>query len=279
MVCGKPLTGGSGRAPNVTKETDRPPRAAVLGTPISLVSARDIIDLLGAPSRERASVVCFCNVHAVMTARRSQDLSAALRSADITAPDGRPIVWAVRATADPSQDQIRGTDLMLEVLADSEANELRHYLLGGTTDTLDRLQAEIRRLAPSAQIAGVYSPPYVALEHFDNHQILGRIRESRADIVWVGLGMPKQEVWMQHVRESLPEMTLLGVGAAFDFIAGTARQAPPWMQKRGLEWAFRLAQEPTRLWRRYALNNPLFMLLLARQIMGQRWQRRSEPSG
>jgi N-acetylglucosaminyldiphosphoundecaprenol N-acetyl-beta-D-mannosaminyltransferase len=157
-------------------------------------------------------------------------------------------------------------------LALSESGERgwTHYLYGSTPETLAMLEEQIADLAPGAEIVGSYSPPFRPPTPEEDAADAARILATDADIVWVGLGMPKQELWMHRVAPQLPGTVVLGVGAAFDFLAGVTKQAPPWMQRAGLEWLFRLSQEPRRLWRRYIWNNPAFATLALRQILTER---------
>jgi N-acetylglucosaminyldiphosphoundecaprenol N-acetyl-beta-D-mannosaminyltransferase len=244
-----------------------PEKAPVVGTPISITSYEEVIAAIVERSPDRALSVAVCNVHSVMSARRDPRLRAALVDSDIATPDGMPLVWALRWTVRPDQQRVYGPELMRRALTSTTLN---HYLYGATPETLEALITRIADIAPNARIAGQYSPPFRALTEEESASIEDVIRQSGADVVWVGLGMPKQELWMADVRDRLPGFALVGVGAAFDFLAGTKRQAPSWMQRAGLEWLFRLIQEPRRLWRRYLWNNPAFMLLLARQVLFDR---------
>lgn len=249
-------------------EVQFPRRLDVIGTPISPTSIEEVIGFLGEPRRDRATVVAVCNVHSVMSARRSVDLRTALDRADIGTPDGMPLVWAVRALYQVAQERVAGPDLMAQALARPDVGP--HFLYGGSAATLDRLTAAISRDHPPAQIAGAMAPPYGPVSSFDLDGDCSTIRESGARVVWVGLGMPKQELWMDTVADRLPGVSLVGVGAAFDFLAGTVRRAPKWAQRAGLEWAFRLVQEPRRLWRRYLINNPGYLWLVMRQWISRR---------
>lgn len=256
-----------------------PPKLPIVGTPISITTYDEVQELLATPLTDRATVVAVCNVHSVMTARRQPALSEALRQADIATPDGMPLVWGLRAFGRKQRGRVYGPDLMHYALVDQESTH-RHFFFGSTPETLDKLQAVIRRLNPDVQMVGAVAPPFRALTQSEEDEVLEEIRRSGASVIWVGLGMPKQELWMYRVKDSLPGVTLLGVGAAFDFLAGTKRQAPSWMQKSGLEWLYRLLQEPRRLWRRYLWNNPAFLVLLALQVARQRGpvrRRRHEP--
>jgi N-acetylglucosaminyldiphosphoundecaprenol N-acetyl-beta-D-mannosaminyltransferase len=235
-----------------------------------MTSYDEVLDLLGRVSAERATVVAVCNVHTVMSCRRDPALAAAIGAADIATPDGLPLVWTLRLTGPPDQRRVYGPELMRRALVRGVQEQWRHYFYGATEDTLRRLTEATHRLAPGALVVGAESPPFRPLAPEEEEAVLERIRRSGADIVWVGIGMPKQELWMHRVRDRLPGVALLGVGAAFDFIAGTKPTAPAWMQRFGLEWLFRLASEPRRLWRRYLWNNPAFLLLMARQVVARR---------
>lgn len=246
---------------------DWPPRVLVAGTPISAVSTDTLITaLLDRPSN-KATVVAFCNVHSVMTARRDPRVASALREADIASPDGMPLVWGLRAVGHSQRDRVDGPSFMEHAITAGVQHGWRHYFYGSTDRTLAELLQVVRRIAPGVRIAGSYSPPFTVPSEDDVQAAAIRIAQSDADLVWVGLGMPKQELWMQAASRHLPGVALLGVGAAFDFLAGTTPRAPAWMQAAGLEWLHRLSKEPRRMWRRYLFNNPAYLTLLARDVV------------
>lgn len=252
-----------------------PAKAPVVGVPISMTSYDEVLEALDRRPRDRGTVVDVCNVHSVMSARRDPDLFRAVSSSDIATSDGVPLVWALRWTARPDQQRVYGPELMRRALVDEAGRRWKHYLYGSSRETLDALIAQIRRIAPDADIVGAHSPPFRALTDQEQDAALQAIRDSDADVVWVGLGMPKQELWMESVRDRLPGVALIGVGAAFDFLAGTKAQAPSWMQRAGLEWLFRLLQEPRRLWKRYVWNNPAFVFLLGSQVVRAKLRRQT----
>jgi N-acetylglucosaminyldiphosphoundecaprenol N-acetyl-beta-D-mannosaminyltransferase len=235
-----------------------------------MTSYGEVLEAIEQRPRDEAMVIAACNVHSVMSARRDPALAEALRSADIATPDGVPLVWTLRRTARPDQQRVYGPDLMRLALIDEVGRGWKHYLYGSTPETLARLVRSIEEFAPNAVIVGAHSPPFRALTAEDDQADAERIRSSGADIVWVGLGMPKQELWMHRMAGSLPGMALAGVGAAFDFLAGVVDEAPQWMQRAGLEWLYRLGKEPRRLWRRYVWNNPAFVFLVLKQLAAQR---------
>lgn len=247
-----------------------PPKSPVVGTPVSMTSYDEVLQAIEDRSGDVATVIAVCNVHSVMSARRDPALARALNSAAIATPDGVPLVWTLRRTARPEQERVYGPDLMRQALVDADHRMWKHYLYGSTPETLALLQDSIKEFAPDAMIVGAYSPPFRPPTPEDDAADATRIRESGADVVWVGLGMPKQELWMYRMSEQLPGTALAGVGAAFDFLAGVVEEAPEWMMRAGLEWLFRLSREPRRLWRRYIWNNPAFVLLVVRQLVGDR---------
>lgn len=251
-----------------------PSRSDVVGTPISTTSYEELLGLLHAPPAGRARTVAFCNVHSVMSARRDPGLRAALTACDVATPDGVPLVWTLRLTGHPGQQRVYGPDFMELALAEGVARGWRHYLYGATEETLALLRGRIAERWPGADVVGVHAPPFRSQTPQEEEADLAAIRASGAGVVWVGLGMPKQERWIHRVADRLPGTTVLGVGAAFDFLAGTLDQAPDRLQRLGLEWAYRLAKEPRRLWRRYAVNNLLFVLAALRQLARARgWSR------
>jgi len=242
-----------------------PPKSVdILGTSIATTSYEDVLRAIGKPPAERAQLFAFCNVHSVMTARRDRDVRAALDLMDVASPDGMPLVWVLRRRGRTDQPRVYGPDLMEFALPYGVDLGWQHFFFGTTDETLDRLTDSARRMAPGVSIVGRYAPPYRPLTPSEEDHVIERIRRSGANVVWVGLGMPKQELWMHRVRDRLPGISVLGVGAAFDLLSGTVPQAPDWFQERGLEWAYRLWREPRRLWRRYLINNPAFAILVLR---------------
>ena len=190
-------------------------------------------------------------VNLVMSAREQPDTAAALAAATLAVPDGQPLVWALKALGHSRATRIYGPDLMAAFCARAAERGIPAYLYGGRTpEALAMLQARLRERFPGLPIAGAHSPPFRPLSEAEREDVARRIDASGAAIVWVGIGQPKQEIWMHEMRPRLAAPLLAGVGAAFDFHAGLVSQAPPWMQRSGLEWAYRLSREPRRLWRR-----------------------------
>jgi N-acetylglucosaminyldiphosphoundecaprenol N-acetyl-beta-D-mannosaminyltransferase len=210
-------------------------------------------------------------VHTVMESREDDALREAVDGAAFTVPDGQPLAWALRKLGHDIDARVYGPELMERACARAARSGQRFYLYGGRDEkALAQLAANLLDRHPQLQLAGGYSPPFREVLDAELDEIATRINAARPDVVWVGIGVPKQEKWMAAMRDRLDAPVLVGVGAAFDFHAGLVAQAPAWMQRRGLEWLFRLKQEPARLWKRYARHNPRFVAGFARQWASHR---------
>jgi len=247
------------------------PRAEVLGIPLALTDYERTMDWLdGIVASGQPAYVTAAAVHLVMVAQEDPDTLDAVLSATLAVPDGQPLVWALRALGHECS-RVYGPDLMARYCQRSARTGTSMYLYGGRDQgSLVQLALNLRRRFPGVRIVGGYAPPFRALSEEEDSWIARQINRSGADVVWVGTGQPKQEKWMHRMRDRLSPPLLIGVGAAFDFHAGLVPQAPAWMQSVGLEWSFRLAHEPRRLWRRYARYNPRFIAGFAKQYMRQR---------
>jgi N-acetylglucosaminyldiphosphoundecaprenol N-acetyl-beta-D-mannosaminyltransferase len=211
-------------------------------------------------------------VNLVMLAQEQPQTLAATLGATLAVPDGMPLVWALHALGHPSATRVYGPDLMARFCARAAREGTPIYLYGGRHDDAAR-ELLVKRLSerfPGLAIAGASSPPFRPLSEAEDEHELELINASGAAVVWVGTGQPRQEQWMHRMRSRLAPPLLVGVGAAFDFHAGLIPQAPPWMQRNGLEWSYRLSREPRRLWRRYARYNPRFVAGFARQYLRHR---------
>ena len=241
-------------------------RAAVLDIPLAIGDYERMMDWMDDVITARRHVsISAAAVHLVMLAQDDVETRDAVREM-ITVPDGQPLVWALRALGHPEATRIYGPELMARYCERAAQTGTRMYLYGGRNQgALVQLVLNLRHRFPGLQIAGGYSPPFRPETEEERDAIAAEINASGAQIVWVGTGQPKQEKWMADMRDRLDAPILAGVGAAFDFHAGLVPQAPHWMQTSGLEWTFRLAQEPRRLWRRYARYNPRFVAGFARQ--------------
>ncbi len=216
---------------------------------------------------------CCTSVHGLMESDRDPELAAALNAAELNLPDGMPVVWALNLLSDgrPLRDRVYGPTLMERACERAAASGQPIYLYGGYDEgALRELKTALRRRSPSIEIAGSWSPPHRELSPDEDREVAGRIEESGAAIVWCGISTPRQEKWAARIRPLLSAPVLISVGAAFDFLAGRASQAPSWMQRRGLEWAYRLSREPRRLGPRYLRSNPAFVAAVARQYARER---------
>jgi N-acetylglucosaminyldiphosphoundecaprenol N-acetyl-beta-D-mannosaminyltransferase len=247
------------------------PRVSVLGVPLALTDYEGAMDWMDATiAGGHRACLSAAAVHLVMVAREDAETRAALLDT-MTVPDGQPLVWALRSLGHPEASRVYGPDLMARYCERSAATGVRMFLYGGRTDeALEQLRDALLERFPGLQLVGGYSPPFRPLTATEEHDVTKRINAARADVVWVGTGQPKQEKWMAAMRDRLHAPLLVGVGAAFDFHAGIVPQAPAWMQRIGLEWSYRLAREPRRLWRRYARYNPRFVAGFARQYVSHR---------
>jgi N-acetylglucosaminyldiphosphoundecaprenol N-acetyl-beta-D-mannosaminyltransferase len=254
-----------------------PASVEVVDVPLALTDYARTLDWIDAMVEERQrGYVCVCNVHAVMASSEDAELRDALRKSSMNLPDGQPLVWAIKALGHSLPGRVYGPELMSRACLRAAATGQRFYLYGGRNQgALVQLALNLRRSYPGLKIVGGYSPPHRPLTEAEQDAVVREINQSGADVVWIGIGVPKQEKWMAEFRDSLDAPVLIGVGAAFDFHAGLVPQAPNWLQEAGLEWAYRLAHEPRRLWRRYFRYNPMFMAAFARQLLAARRRPRS----
>ncbi len=212
--------------------------------------------------------VCAANVHMVMEAYDSPSFKDIVNSADLVTPDGMPLVWSLWRLGHPEQERVYGPDLALHLLEMAAQKKIAVGFYGGSKNASQRLRDFLEKRFPPLDIRYFHDPPFRALTVQEDEAIIHDINASGCRILFVGLGCPKQERWMA-VHRSKIQAVMIGVGAAFDFFAGVKRQSPAWMQSLGLEWLFRLIQEPRRLWRRYLYHNPRFAILIMRQIFLQ----------
>lgn len=217
-------------------------------------------------NQHESRYVCICNVHSVVTAEGDPEFRLILQCADLVTADGAPIAWAVSRLQHKKQERINGPDLMWRYLRIAEQLHHKIYFYGGSETSLQKLLEVVRQHFPHLQIAGAFSPPYRSLSASENQAHAEMINQSGAHVVFVGLGCPKQERWMAAQNGSV-RAVMIGVGAAFDYHAGTLKRAPLAWQRSGFEWLYRLLQEPRRLFKRYLVTNTLFMVRMSRQIL------------
>lgn len=232
----------------------------ILGTRVDATSyAEATKQVLDWAKNAQSRYVCIANVHVVMEAYDSPAFRSQVNAADLVTPDGMPLVWELRRSGNPDQGRVYGPDLMMNVVEAAARASVPVGLFGGKPEVLTELASRLQSQFPDLVIGYRYSPPFRAIEPEEDRQIVADMNKSGARILFVGLGCPRQEMWMAEHAGKV-QAVMLGVGAAFDFHAGAVRQAPGWMQNVGLEWVFRLSQEPRRLWRRYLYYNPRFVI-------------------
>jgi N-acetylglucosaminyldiphosphoundecaprenol N-acetyl-beta-D-mannosaminyltransferase len=242
----------------------------ILGSRIDATSLDGAITQILEWARARASkMVCIANVHMVMEAYDSPEFRTILNASDLNTSDGMPLVWVMRKLGLKGQTRVAGPDLLVPLCEAAARSGISIGLYGGTEDTLVLLRQKLQSVLPDLRIAYAYSPPFRVLTEDEIDQIKRSIEESGCGILFVGLGCPKQELWMAAHRGSIL-CPMVGVGAAFDFLAGTVKRAPTWMQKAGLEWLFRLISDPKRLAKRYFKHNPRYLALATMQVLGIR---------
>jgi N-acetylglucosaminyldiphosphoundecaprenol N-acetyl-beta-D-mannosaminyltransferase len=253
----------------------------VLGIPLAVSDYRQVLDWMEAMiAADAPGYATAAAVNLVMSAQEDPDTLAAVLGATLAVPDGQPLVWALRALGHRHATRIYGPDLMAGFCARATRTGASIYLYGGRSpDALRLLERRLAERFPGLRIAGGHSPPFRPLTAEEEDLVVADINSTGAAVVWVGTGQPKQERWMAKRRPRLSAPLLVGVGAAFDFHAGLVSQAPPWMQRNGLEWTYRLAREPRRLWRRYARYNPRFVAGFAQQYLRERRRLRSGRGG
>lgn len=247
------------------------PSARIAGTDLVLGDYESVMDWMDeVVDGDEPARLSAASVHLVMVAREDPETHNSLAGC-ITVPDGQPLVWALKALGHPQASRIYGPELMNRYCRRSVDSGVKMFLYGGRNQaSLDLLCEALRTRHPGLQIVGAFCPPFRPLDFVERSEVAAAIGKSGADVVWVGIGQPKQEHWMFDMKEDLGAVLMVGVGAAFDFHAGLVKQAPPWMQRSGLEWIYRLVQEPRRLWTRYARYNPLFLFAFAGQYLRDR---------
>ena len=218
-------------------------------------------------SRDHGNYIAVCNAYDAAYSRQDVGVQIAANAGSLTVPDGISMVLLARLYGYPLKKRVYGPDLMLEIIQYGLERGWKHFFYGTTEKTLSMLMIELTKRYPGLQVAGTFAPPFRPLTPQEDAAVVKRINDSGADIVWVGLGTPKQQMWMYEHRDRMKVPVMLGVGAAFDFFAGTKRQAPRWIRDNGFEWLFRLLTEPRRLWKRYFVYGSLFVWYVCGQLL------------
>jgi N-acetylglucosaminyldiphosphoundecaprenol N-acetyl-beta-D-mannosaminyltransferase len=248
------------------------PKCDVIGVPIAITDYDGTMDVMdGMIARRERGYFCAVAVHATTVSYLDPEMLEATANASLTVPDGMPVVWAANALGAGLRSRVYGPELMDRYCARSARKGHRVWLYGGRDQgSLLQLATNLRRRHPGIEIVGGYSPPFRPLTEAEEADLVAQISRDRPDVLWVGIGVPKQEKWLAHMRPKLDVPVMCAVGAAFDFLGGRVSQAPSWMQARGLEWIYRIAQEPRRLLPRYLYYNPRFVIAFVRQLLRQR---------
>jgi N-acetylglucosaminyldiphosphoundecaprenol N-acetyl-beta-D-mannosaminyltransferase len=242
-------------------------RVSALNLATAVAAVRDMV------ASHARGYICVAPVSTIVDARRDPSYRDVVNRAALVTPDGIPVVWLGRHQGHPEVSRTYGPDLMARLCASKDGRDLRHFFYGGTREVCDKLVQRLKEKFPDIVVVGTFAPAFTP----EAGAVPGRVRDlinaARPDILWVALGSPKQDFWMALNRQSLDVPVMIGVGAAFDFLAGVKPQAPRWMQRAGLEWLFRLCHEPRRLWKRYLVGNSLFIWWLLKDA----FVKRSEP--
>jgi len=258
---------------------DRVDRVNVLGVGVSAIDPAGAFAAVEAAVRTgEGGYVCVTGVHGVSEAQADPAFRRVLNDALLVTPDGVPMVWMGHLQHHPDMARVYGPDLMLAILEASPSRGWTHYFYGGANGAAAELRTRMEARFPGLQVVGHFEPPFRPLDHAEEQALLDDVHRTRPTMLWVGLSTPKQERFMAEYYDRLQVPVLFGVGAAFDFHTGRVAQAPAWMQRRGLEWFYRLCREPRRLWRRYLRNNPLFVGRAVLQLTGARKYEITPPS-
>jgi N-acetylglucosaminyldiphosphoundecaprenol N-acetyl-beta-D-mannosaminyltransferase len=247
-------------------------KRTLLGVPIAMTDYEQTMDVMdGMIARREKGYVCAVAVHALTVGYTDPEMKRALLDSTLVVPDGMPLVWAANVLGEDLRQRVYGPELMRRYTQRCATQGHRVWLYGGRDQGhLVQLALRLRQQNPGIKIVGGYAPPFRPLTQEEEDALVEQVNDAKPDVLWVGIGVPKQEKWMAQIRERLDVPVMCAVGAAFDFHAGRISQAPAWMQDRGLEWTYRIAQEPRRLLPRYLYYNPRFLAAFARQYLSER---------
>lgn len=243
----------------------------VLGVAVDALNMSRALDRIAhhLDAREKG-YICVAGVHGIMEAQRCAELRAVYEHSLMTIPDGMPLVWVGHMQGHAAMERVTGPDLMLQIFAEPRFRNLTHFLYGGEPGVAEELRLRLLRRFPHACIAGTYTPPFRDLDIAEEAELFAMISALKPDVIWVGIGCPRQEIFMARYWERLRTRLIFGVGAAFDYHTGRIRDCAPWIKRAGLQWLHRLLQDPRRLWKRYLRNNPAFVWHILLQILGWR---------
>lgn len=235
----------------------------ILGINVVVTNMRKTIDYIEENLEIlKGKYICVTNVHTTVMAYEDNDYREIQNRAVLILPDGRPLSLISKNKGFKESERVTGPDLMNEIFKLSEINDYKHYFYGSTKETLKKLEKNLLQDYPKIKIVGMYSPPFKSNIELENEEIINQINSVKPDFIWVGLGAPKQEIWMS-LHENVLDGVMIGVGAGFDYYAGNIKRAPKWMQRCSLEWVYRLIQDPKRLFSRYLITNSKFIYLIS----------------
>lgn len=241
-------------------------RVSILGVLVDALNLNEAVALCQRwVAEKKRYYICFSPAHAILGAHDDYELKTIYNQSDLNAPDGMPIAWFVKAAGYPATSRVYGPDVMKSLLS---LPGYRHYFYGGTPETVAALISKTNAANQfDLNVVGIECPPFRPTTKIEEELSCQKINQAQADFLWIGIGSPQQEKWIRRNRDQINTPVILGVGAAFDFLSGHKKQAPPWLQKMGLEWFFRLCSEPRRLFRRYLLGYPRFVVLVLLQVL------------
>ncbi|MCY7278346.1 MAG: WecB/TagA/CpsF family glycosyltransferase [Phormidesmis sp. CAN_BIN44] len=246
---------------------DVPPFKNVIGLPVTALTFDDQIALILKWARCLTSkVVCIANVHMLVEAYRDPGFTPVLQNADLVTPDGMPLVWMLRSMGSPNQDRVAGLDVLQELCGQASIENISVFFLGSQASILEKMRSQLEQDFPNLQIAGMEPLPFRPLSQDEDRAVVQRLNESGCGLVFVSLGCPKQEIWMSKHKDQV-RAVMIGLGGAFPVYAGIHKRAPQVIRSLGLEWLYRLAQEPHRLWCRYCSTIPIFIWLACKQLV------------
>jgi N-acetylglucosaminyldiphosphoundecaprenol N-acetyl-beta-D-mannosaminyltransferase len=251
----------------MSNQTSNNERVKIVSLRVDVVNHESTIQKINELiERENGGYVCFSTVHMIMESHDNPEYAAKVNAADLIIPDGMPLVWMQKFQGEKQANRVRANDLMIMLCGYAEKNDLTVGFYGGKQTVIDAILERAEKDFPNLKIVYAFSPPFRPLTEEEDAEITKEINQKEPDILFMGLGCPKQENWMWAHKDKL-KAVMLGVGASFDFFAGNVKESPEWLGRLGLEWLFRLTQEPRRLWRRYLILNPRFMRLATLQLL------------
>ena len=246
------------------------PSIQILGNRVHMVQTPEVVELMShwiEKESQKCHWIVVTGMHGVMEGHRNKKFQEILNSADLFVPDGISLIWTANLRGFPLKKRVSGTDLMLEFFKIANEKGYKNYFFGDVEETLNSLKKKISTNFPNLKISGFYSPPFRSFTKKEDEEIVEKINQAKSDILWVGLGLPKQETWIFEHKDKLKVPVVVGVGAAFKFLSGKVKRPPGWIGNLGFEWLWRFFQEPKKIWRR-VIDIPWFVFLVLLELMG-----------